>query len=125
MKVAEAVAPVAARVDAVVAQPAGVAPGTDRVGVHAQDLRRTRHRQRRVERTRVQQVHLGQEAGSPGKIREVAAGAYLPPIFFQSLENTNGPFWASRGTRAWLFFPSPPLSRPPSGGRRRDSPRPP
>src|SRR5437762_13921614 len=100
MKVAEAIETVAARMDAVVAQPAGVAPGTDRVGMHAQDFRRTRDRQRRVERTRVQQVHLGQETGSPGRFvklpREptyptfLAKGSKVPPAI-SGLRGSPGP----------------------------------
>ena len=66
LEVAEAVATVAARVDAVVAQPTGIAPGPDGVRVHAEDLGGARHRQGRVERSRMQQVDLRQS--SPRKI---------------------------------------------------------
>ena len=60
LEVAHPVAPIAARVDPVVAQPAGVAPRADRVRVHAQDLGGARHGQCRVERSRMEQVHLRQ-----------------------------------------------------------------
>ena len=55
LQVDEPVATVAAIVDPVVAEPAGLAPRPDRVRVHAQHVRRLRHRQRRIAR-----------AGSPG-----------------------------------------------------------
>ena len=55
LQVDEPVAAVAAIVDPVVAQPAGLAPRPDRVRVHAQHVRRLRHRQRGIAR-----------AGSPG-----------------------------------------------------------
>ena len=60
LEVAHAVAPVTARVDPVVAQASGVAPGSDRVGVYAQHLRGSRDRERRVERSRMEQINLGQ-----------------------------------------------------------------
>ncbi len=55
LQVDEPVATIAAIVDPVVAEPAGLAPGPDRVRMHPQHVRRLRHRQRRIAR-----------AGSPG-----------------------------------------------------------
>ena len=52
LEVAQPVAAVAAVVDPVVAEPAGLAPRPDRVRMHAKDTRRLRDRQRRVARTR-------------------------------------------------------------------------
>ena len=50
LEVAQPVAPVAARVDPVVAKPAGVAPGPDRVRVHAEEASGLRHGEGRVDR---------------------------------------------------------------------------
>jgi hypothetical protein len=61
LEVAEAVAPVAALVDAVEAQPPLVAPGADRVGVDAEQACRLRDGERRVGRS-----EQGLRGGPPG-----------------------------------------------------------
>ena len=83
MEVTQAIAAVTAWIDAVVAQPSGVAPGADRIRVDAQDLGRAGDRQRRVERSRMEQIHLCLSQWSPGENREVLAGDYLPHISCQ------------------------------------------
>ena len=60
LQVAHPVAPVTARVDPVVAQAPGVAPGSDGVRVYAQHLGRPRDRQGRVEWSRMEQINLRQ-----------------------------------------------------------------
>ena len=62
------------RVDPVVAQPAGVAPGANGVRVHAEHLGRARHAQRRVERSRMEQIHLRQSM-PPGRFVKLRRGA--------------------------------------------------
>ena len=83
------VAPVAARVDPVVAQAAGIAPGADRVRVHAQHLGRARDAQRRVERSRMEQIHLRQILVPPGRFVKLWRRAYLPHISCQWVESTS------------------------------------
>ena len=51
LQVTEAVAPVASRVDPVIAQPASVAPGSDRVRVHPQQACSLGDGQGRIDRT--------------------------------------------------------------------------
>ena len=75
LEVAQAVAPVAARVDPVVAQPAGVAPGADRVRMHAEQRGRLRDGQRRVGRSGRKAVRRHDALG--GTVKSTAR-AYRP-----------------------------------------------
>jgi hypothetical protein len=79
LEVAEAITPVTPGVDPVVAQPARVAPRAHRVGVHAEQARRLRHRQRRVRRSR-RQVHLHARTGGTVKstVARLPASQFLP-----------------------------------------------
>jgi len=51
LEIADPIAPVAAWVDPVVPQSTGVAPGTDRVRMHAEHARRLGDGQRRIDRS--------------------------------------------------------------------------
>ena len=100
LQVDEPVATVATVVDPVVAEPAGLAPGPDRVRMHPQHVRRLRHRQRRIAR-----------AGSPGAGRRnvgfgkhrwcgaVPCGAGLVPSTFHHFTRVaNSPIYPSIGS---------------------------
>ena len=71
LEVALSVAPISARIDAVVAQSAGVAPGSDGIRVHAEHIGRTRDGERRVERPGMVQVRLRQGGSPEGFVRLV------------------------------------------------------
>ena len=69
LDVAAAEAPVAARVDAVGGQPAGIGPGADRVGVHAEQRRRLGDGQERVGIVARHRPSLLRVNGASGKNR--------------------------------------------------------
>jgi len=52
LQVADSIAPVTARVDPVIAQPPGIAPGADRIRMDAKDVRGPGDGERRVDRPR-------------------------------------------------------------------------
>ena len=71
LEIAEPVAAVAARVDPVVAQAAGVAPGPDRVRMHAEQAGGLRHREGGIDRTGGERAR--QRVSHGGNVKSTAA----------------------------------------------------
>src|SRR3954451_22507103 len=79
LEVAQAVAPVAPRVDPVIAKAAGVAPGADGVRMDAEEVGGARDSQRRIKRSRAERIQLRRLA--PGDPRTVTRPILTTPHF--------------------------------------------
>jgi len=95
LEVAEAIAAITARVDPVVPQPSGIAPGPNRVRMHAEDLSGPRDREGCVERSRMLQVDLRQS--STGRFVRVGGQPRVPHISCQWAESTSRDFRPATG----------------------------
>ena len=95
LEIAQPIAPVAARIDPVVAQPTGIAPGSDRVRMHPQQARGLGDGQGGIDRTRWK----GGVQGSSGRKCELD-GPRLPSSQFLPIVRWST-VWLRRLVTAW------------------------